>query len=216
MNILCKMEEINEIVEYTTEEISSKLSIWYYPSFISSEESNALFSKIYDMAPWQKSHFTKTGCLRRERNKVILGDDSILNRYTFQYRGEIIRTKVWPWAKLSFLEKIRDLISILTSQTYHCCVIQLYNNGSVGIKPHRDKEMESGTIIASISLGATRTMRFERTGYDNCDISLENGSLLLINPPTNDYWLHSIPWESACKKPRMSLIFRNCNNMLTN
>ena len=149
-------------------------------------------------------------------DKVILGDDSILNRYTFQYRGEIIRTKVWPWAKLSFLEKIRDLISILTSQTYHCCVIQLYNNGSVGIKPHRDKEMESGTIIASISLGATRTMRFERTGYDNCDISLENGSLLLINPPTNDYWLHSIPWESACKKPRMSLIFRNCNNMLTN
>jgi alkylated DNA repair dioxygenase AlkB len=209
------MTDTGEIIDYTTEDESGKLNIRYHSTFMCAEESFSLFSKIYDLAPWPKSHFTKTGCIRRERNKVILGDDAILNRYTIEYKGQTIRTKVWPWAKLPFLEKIRDKISSITGQIYHCCVIQLYNNGSVGIKPHRDKEMEMGTIIASISLGATRTMRFERHGYDNCDISLSNGSLLLINPPTNNYWLHSIPWESGCKEPRMSLIFRNCKNMLT-
>ena len=40
------------------------------------------------------------------------------------------------------------------------------------------------------------------------DIVLDKGDLCIINYPTNNYWLHSIPTDDTIKS-RASLIFRN-------
>jgi alkylated DNA repair dioxygenase AlkB len=71
--------------------------------------------------------------------------------------------------------------------------------------------MKFGTIITSISLGTPRIMRFEKDDKI-IDLLLESGSLCLIMPPTNNYWLHSIPKDTSLT-PRISLIFRNCEGM---
>ncbi len=70
--------------------------------------------------------------------------------------------------------------------------------------------MIHGSVITSLSLGQTRTMRFENNNKI-IDIILKNGSLCCIYPPTNDKWLHSIPLDNS-QKPRMSLIFRRYQN----
>jgi alkylated DNA repair dioxygenase AlkB len=67
--------------------------------------------------------------------------------------------------------------------------------------------MMSDDIIASVSLGTPRIMRFERKGWETQDILLDTGMLCLINPPTNDYWLHSIPADESVTS-RVTLVFR--------
>lgn len=39
-------------------------------------------------------------------------------------------------------------------------------------------------------------------------MTLEHGSLLLMNPPTNQVWYHSLPPRKACPGVRVNLTFR--------
>jgi alpha-ketoglutarate-dependent dioxygenase alkB family protein 2 len=125
--------------------------------------------------------------------------------------GESVR----PWSDMPILKLFEQMIEKETGQAYHTCVLQLYPDGNSGIKPHRDKEMSPETIVASLSLGCTRTMRFEKSGScsteQKIDILLSPGTLCLINPPTNNYWLHSIPVspDLSINTPRISLVYRN-------
>jgi alkylated DNA repair dioxygenase AlkB len=155
---------------------------------------------------------TAAGRPSQRRRKQIFGVPE-LPYYRIVYRGKTIDTPIRPWMEIPVLAEIAASLSRETGQTYHVCVVQYYNNGGVGILPHRDKEMAPGTIIASISLGATREMRFERHGCAPVSVPLTQGTLCLIQPPTNDHWLHSIP-KDATTGWRMSLVFRNCANMI--
>jgi alkylated DNA repair dioxygenase AlkB len=142
----------------------------------------------------------------KRRNKVIYGE---IPHYKAVYQGKEFVSKVIPWDELPHLVMLRDYITNITGQNYNICVIQHYNNGDVGINPHRDKEMKSGTIIASVSFGETRIMKFDsmRHPKKSYEIPLPSGSLCLINPPTNDCWLHSIPKDDT-QHSRISVIFR--------
>jgi alkylated DNA repair dioxygenase AlkB len=183
------------------------LDISYYPHFLNAKEAVELFEHLHKTVPWPHAHMTKKGVLSKKRNKYLCGDPDV-RFYTATFRGKVLHSPVDPWSKVPILETLRDRVRALTGQDYHVCSLQLYNNGEVKIDPHRDKEMEAGTIIASISLGETRVMRFDRSGCTPAEIPLKAGSLCLMNPPTNDKWLHSIPADGTRGK-RLSIIFRN-------
>ena len=187
-----------------------KVDIVVYKKYLEESVSNALLETILlDPRHMKNPLVTKAGQPSKKRNKTIYGD---IDEYVITYRGKIIKTPVFPW-KEEFKD-IRDKISKTTEQPYNTCVLQIYNSGQVGIKPHRDKEMNEGTKIASISLGESRVMRFERNGFANLDIMLDKGDLCIINYPTNNYWLHSIPTDDTTGT-RASLIFRNFEDGIT-
>lgn len=189
-----------------TAQPNPRYSISLAESFLSDEEAAALYEKIMrDPSHFKHSATTKSGTLSKKRNKTIYGE---MEEYVYIYRGVAVKTPIRPWARFPELKSIADRIADISGQTYKTCVIQIYNNGGVGIKPHRDKEMMSGEIIASVSLGTPRIMRFERKGWKTQDILLKSGMLCLINPPTNDYWLHSIPTDESITTPRISLVYR--------
>jgi len=82
---------------------------------------------------------------------------------------------------------------------------------------HRDDEVElDKTVpIASVSLGQTRKFVFKHTDVrkkirkvELIKLDLHNGSLLMMNPPTNEYWFHSIPKEKKAKNVRLNFTFR--------
>ena len=196
--------------EYT-QYINDKLCIDIYDNFITPAASKSTQDAILRYGKFKHAHITKAGAPSKRRNKIIYGDEDF-PYYKFTYMGKEICTKIHPWTDLPVLKEIRNEITDLTSQDYHVCVVQLYNNGEVGIDPHKDKEMMPGTIIASVSLGETRTMQFDRAGFGSVNMPLSAGSLCLLQPPTNDSWLHSIPKDSTVN-PRISLVFRNCENM---
>jgi alkylated DNA repair dioxygenase AlkB len=138
----------------------------------------------------------------KKRNKTIYGD---IREYVITYRGKTIKTPVLPWTEV--FAQVRDKIAETTGQNYNTGVIQIYNSGQVGIKPHKDKEMNAGSKISSISLGQSRVMQFERHGFEPIDIVLDKGDMCIINYPTNIFWLHSIPTDDSAQV-RASLIFR--------
>jgi alkylated DNA repair dioxygenase AlkB len=198
------------------------LLIQVTPTFLAEDEASQLYAAICAQAKFKNaSNYTKKGVLSKKRNKTTYG---CISHYKAEFRGVQVWEKVHNWNNFPIIKNLATKLTSITNQTYHVCTIQLYNNGEVGINPHRDKEMKHGTIITSVSLGAERIMRFERA-YMNThsqnthsqnnkqiDVALKHGSLCLICPPTNDTWLHSIPKDNS-KTPRISLVFRNCENM---
>ena len=181
-----------------------KLDIVIHKKYVDDHGSDELLATILaDPKHMKYPMITKAGKPSKKRNGTIYGDTK---EYTITYRGQIIKKPVNPW-KPEFLE-LRNKITKTTEQNYNTCGLQIYNSGQVGIKPHRDKEMNAGSKIASISLGETRIMRFERSGFEPIDIALDKGDLCIINYPTNNYWLHSIPTDDS-SQVRASLIYRN-------
>lgn len=176
---------------------------------LSQEDSIKMANYILANARFRNSHYNKDGSLSKKRNKLIYGE---IPSYQSTYQGRTVETPILPWSDLPLLLNLKNIISGLTKQRYNVCVIQLYNNGQVGIEPHRDKEMDSNVIIASVSLGTTRIMRFDSIYEINgekkrLDIPLNSGMLCLLKPPTNDRWLHSIPKDNSTTY-RISLVFR--------
>ena len=184
--------------------ISYKIDIVIHKKYLEDTESDALLHIVLsDPKHIKHSLVTKAGQPSKKRNGAIYGD---LKEYVITYRGQIIKKPVYPWN--SEFKELRNKIAETTEQKYNTCALQIYNSGQVGIKPHRDKEMNAGSKISSISLGETRIMRFERSEFEPIDIVLDKGDLCIINYPTNNYWLHSIPTDDTTKS-RASLIFRN-------
>lgn len=84
---------------------------------------------------------------------------------------------------------------------------------------HRDdeKDLDRTAPIASVSLGQPRDFIFRhkdsRGKNAKCDIApvkieLANGSLLMMNCPTNQYWYHSLPKRANAIQPRINMTFR--------
>lgn len=141
------------------------------------------------------------------RSSILFGDEGLIYRVT--YRNVTTESEVNPWTSLPALPELKSLVDKITNQTSTVCVVQRYNDGKVGINPHRDKEMVFGTRIAGLSLGAQRTIQFTRSYHEPISISLPSGSLYVMNPPTNQKWLHSIVKDTKIKEPRFSLTFRD-------
>jgi len=188
------------------------IKVRYRPEFLELEKAEILRRHLTETVPWIHPKINKDGSASRRRNKIIYGD-SRLDGYTASYQGKTITTKILPWSDCPILETIKESIDSVVEQKHDVCVLQLYNNGKVGINPHQDKEMTSGTIISTLSLGASRTTRIQslRSG-EILDIVLESGSLFTMEPPTNDMSLHSILEDDTIEN-RLSAVFRNCESM---
>lgn len=136
------------------------------------------------------------------RSSVLFGDNGLIYRVT--YRGNNSEREVNSWDTIPALPELKRLVEKVTDQKYTVCLIQRYPNGKVGIAPHKDKEIVLFTRISGLSLGATKTISFLKrshiwTGKPNYDTTIEpvnirltSGSLYVMNPPTNQKWLHSI------------------------
>ena len=205
---MIELENYQDYDEYSDDQ----LCIQIYKNYISEASSKVLFKTLFTKGKWVRSHITEKGEWSKRRNKIIYADDD-LDGYTINYQGEEIRTSTNSWSDMPVLDELRDLVSQTSGgQYYHSGIVQMYNNGHVGIQPHKDKEVSRKTIIASVSIGITRTIVFSRAGYQSIEIPLESGCLCLMMPPTNDFWLHSIPTNPSITGKRMSIVFRNSQN----
>ena len=178
------------------------LDIDFYPHFLTHELAYNWNSYLESVIPHEK-----------RRTSLLFGDPGLI--YNVNYQEITTSREVYPWTDLPALTQLKELVEKITEQRYTVCAIQRYAHGSIGINPHRDKEMVLGTRICGLSLGATRTISFIKTIYgnpiplDEVNIPLISGSMYVMNPPTNQKWLHSIIKEPSISEPRISLTFRD-------
>ena len=185
----------------------NKLDIDFYDYFMDEEDSEEIFNILEANMKANNKTFPN------KRSNLTYGDPGLVYEINFkkmikgEYKDNIVRRPTISWNELPILIEIKECLEKLTKQVYNICVIQRYPNGKIGINPHRDKEMTHGTLICGISLGQERILQMSRYEKD-IDISLPSGSLYILNPPTNDYWSHSI-LEDKSEGIRYSLTFRN-------
>ena len=183
------------------------LSVDYYPKILTTLEIDHWYRKLED-------RFSDSS------RSTMFGNEGLI--YTTVYRGETNHYQVEPWTSIPGLIDLKQKVEELTGETFTVVAIKCYVNGKKGIAPHRDKEMIEGTKIAGLSFGSKRTLTFTkpfdlyahqphhtRQTYDTISIPLASGSLYVMNPPTNQKWLHSIEKDSTVKLPRFVLTFRN-------
>ena len=76
---------------------------------------------------------------------------------------------------------------------------------------HSDNEstLQKNATIASLSLGANRRFCFKhKKTNEKQEITLNNGSIILMKGEIQSYWLHQIPKMLKIKNPRINLTFR--------
>lgn len=179
-----------------------RLHFEYHPLFLSHEEADELYSIL------KSKCFPKSS---NRRSNVTYGDEGV--SYTVQFKNNTIVRVAIPWSEFPLLLKYKHRLEQLTGMRFNYVVIQRYPSGKIGIAPHRDKEMKSGTVIAGISLYTPRIIALHPPRYNRIDREivrglLQNGSLYLLYPPTNDHWSHEIEVDDSITGERISLTFR--------
>ena len=111
----------------------------------------------------------------------------------------------WP----NELLQLRNLVERATGAKYNSLGIPHYPNGAVGLHAHKDLHVRANTPIATLSMGATRSLTLARDGFAEHSVRLPANSLYVLKPPTNDFWTHAIEKEPGETEPRFSFVFRS-------
>ena len=76
-----------------------------------------------------------------------------------------------------------------------------------------EKELDPKAPIVSISFGASRKFSFRhKIDKTKATIALENGSVLIMHPPTQEHWSHSLVTTKLATPARINLTFRSIKN----
>lgn len=108
---------------------------------------------------------------------------------------------------------VREIAEQLSGTRFNGVLLNLYRDGRDSMGWHADDEASLGPdpVIASLSLGAVRRMRFKPKPHFRAEpfgIDLAAGSLLVMRGPTQANWLHAVSKTSRPVEPRINLTFR--------
>ncbi|MEB3317615.1 MAG: alpha-ketoglutarate-dependent dioxygenase AlkB [Cyanobacteriota bacterium] len=162
--------------------------------------------------PWRQPEVTVYG--RRHpvpRLTCWLGDAGCAYRYSGLVECP------HPWTEP--LSQVRDRLEAHLGVGFNCLLLNRYRDGRDRMGWHADDEPElvADHPIASLSLGASRTLRFrprpggapaEGDPPEPLSVELADGDLLLMAAPTQRYWQHGLPSRLGVKSERFNLTFR--------
>jgi alkylated DNA repair dioxygenase AlkB len=126
----------------------------------------------------------------------------------YSYSNNLLITRPWT----GILSEIKGHVENRLQQKFNSVLVNYYRHGEDYVGWHADDEPELGEspCIASVSFGVARVFccRHKQTGQTE-RLLLSNGSLLIMPPDFQRYWLHSVPVEPSLTQPRFNLTFRN-------
>lgn len=179
--------------------------VWYSPAFFSVEESNRFLSELQKQIDWKQEKIKLFGKEQpMPRLTAWYGDKA------YTYSGLVNEPQPWTPVLLQIREKIIEG----TGKNFNSVLLNLYRSGQDSMGWHADDEKELGPepCIASVSFGAERRFGF-RHRYNkelkNKYITLQHGSLLLMQGITQHKWHHGLPKTAKTGDIRINLTFRN-------
>ncbi|SNC77221.1 Alkylated DNA repair dioxygenase AlkB [Hymenobacter gelipurpurascens] len=177
-------------------------------TFLSPAEAQALLTELTDTIPWKHEAIKLFGKeVLQPRLTAWHGDPGA----SYRYSGLQLTPQPWTPA----LQQLRQRVEAATGAQFNSVLLNLYRTGQDSMGWHADNEPELGPrpVIASLSLGATRTFRLKprdplHTSHKSISLELPSGSLLLMSGPTQQHWLHALPKTTRVPGPRLNLTFR--------
>jgi alkylated DNA repair dioxygenase AlkB len=178
--------------------------VHYYPAIFSQDRCASLMVELMHSLDWRVDQLYMFGKLITTKRKVAwVGDEGC----SYTYSG--VKKEPQPWTPE--LSRIKCTLEEIAQRTFNSCLLNLYHDGSEGMGWHSDDEpeLDQNAPIASLSLGGERTFSFKhKTDKTKASLLLENGSVLLMHAPTQEFWHHSLVKTSRPVGPRINLTFR--------
>ena len=176
----------------------------YYGKIFSDDECGRYYQYLFNEIPWENDEAIIFGKLIITKRKVAWFGEKAFE-YTYSNRTKY--AKIWTPELLALKQKCEEV----SGETYNSCLLNLYHDGSEGMAYHSDgeKDLKKHGAIASLTFGTERKFSFKnKLSKERIDISLENGSLLVMKGTTQENWLHRLPPTTKVKTPRVNLTFR--------
>lgn len=188
--------------------IRSGLLVDYYDKFIPGKEADNLVEVLERDVEYLTGNLAQVKVRgiwhEMKRSHAAYGDEGV----DYRFSGITIPAKPW----LPCLLEIRDRLLEVTGERFNFVLVNRYADGNQTIGYHSDNERDLDHLapIASVSLGAARNFLLKpKMGKPNTvRINLGHGSLLMMIPPTNTRWLHSLPPTKKQVAFRINLTFR--------
>ena len=181
--------------------------IRFVAGFLTRAESDACFSELLDLVPWEQHIIRIRGReVASPRLSAWYGDPDAHYRYS----GLSLEPRPW----LPSILALKTRVEMVCAVPFNSVLLNLYRDGSDSMGWHSDDEPELGErpVIASLSLGATRRFRLRhrrRRDLDPVALDLESGSLLIMQGDTQRFWKHQIPKTKRTVGSRINLTFRS-------
>jgi len=181
------------------------------PGFLAREEASRLSLTLDCEIEWASPTLRLYGRQHTiPRSQCWMGDSNARYRYS----GRTLQPQ--PWHPL--VEDLRNRVcQILRKNDLPCAdfnsvLLNRYANGEQRMGWHSDDEPELGEapIVASVSLGSERPLRFrEKTDTPRraFNVWLPHGSLLLMGPGAQTRWQHALA-PRVIEGARINLTFR--------
>lgn len=180
----------------------------YMPRFFNEDQSTLLFDQLLQSLDWQADQIMMFGKMITTKRKVVWVGDSDCS---YTYSGVKKNPEAWTPELLQMKAQLEKLAGCV----FNSCLLNLYHSGEEGMGWHSDdeKELDPKAPIASVSLGASRKFAFRhKIDKTKASIILENGSVLMMQPPTQEYWSHSLVTTKLATPARINLTFRSIKN----
>ena len=196
------------------------LRLRHWRAWLPPSRAAELLAALHAEVPWKQEAIT------------LYGRRHLLPRLTcwmadpgcgYRYSG--LANTIEPWSPAA--AGLRDALQLLTGWRFNSLLLNRYRNGRDAMGWHADDEPELDPTapIASLSFGARRDFRLRPRpsprrppglpspeGYGVAcgpfNIDLQNGDLLLMEPPTQLWWQHALPRRLQLQQERLNLTFR--------
>lgn len=170
------------------------------------EPGKDVLLELVSDTPWRQEAVTIYGKRHMQPRLIAWYGDA---GQSYSYSGIVLEPL--PWTKT--LSRLRDLVQDLVHERFNSVLLNYYRDHRDSMGFHSDDERELGPtpIIASVSLGATRTFVLKhktRPELKPVRLELPSGSLLLMKGLTQKNWKHGIDKQSTPCGPRVNLTFR--------
>jgi len=184
------------------------LSLRHCPGWLA--DADAWLAELRHQVPWKQEAITLFGRTHDlPRLTCWMADPGC------HYRYSGIEQQPVPW--LACLAPLRQRLESLCGHELNALLLNHYRDGNDAMGCHADDEPElvPDASIVSISLGASRTLRFKpkprsplAAGSDALNLELGHGDLLVMDAPTQQHWLHELPRRRRVQSLRINLTFR--------
>lgn len=193
------------------------LALRHWPAWMQTHgiDTAGLCRELQNGLPWQQPEVRVYGRLHPvPRLTCWLGDPHCRYRYS----GLLHEPLAWT----ARLEALRDLLAQRLGCRFNSLLLNRYRHGEDRMGWHADDEpeLDPTSPIASLSLGASRCLRFRPSpgrrsapaglaaGQPSRNLELADGDLLVMDPPTQHHWQHGLPQRRRVAAERINLTFR--------
>jgi alkylated DNA repair dioxygenase AlkB len=176
-------------------------------AFYDAAESEGLYLRLLREQNWPDNRYVVAGRqFTLPRLQTWHADPGI--RYSYSYSNNLLETRAWT----SLLSGIRAQVESYLKFSFHSVLVNLYRNGDDYVGWHSDNEpelREQPPFIASLTFAAERQFEFRhKKSSENGRILLRSGTLLIMHPDFQHYWLHSVQIDKSVTEGRINLTFR--------